>query len=136
MASCLNSALRALSRRQPNTWPSDRDRQVKDGALFCVTTRQTLLPWICSLSRPLTSTCSMLSSSSGWIGGSSSRSTLPQIRRLTNLASSLFRERAGWLALALRRLVGRHILGPVFVCLRFLIFLIAFLILRHGDPPN
>jgi hypothetical protein len=26
---------------------------------FCVTTRQTLLPWICSLSRPLASTRSM-----------------------------------------------------------------------------
>jgi hypothetical protein len=54
-----------------------------------------------------------------------------------NLASRLFRERAaGWLALALRRLVGRHIISLVFVCLRFLIFLIAFLSLRHGDPPN
>src|SRR3974390_2105711 len=44
-----------------NTWPSDRDRQVRDSALFCVTTRQTLLPWICSLSRPLASTRFMLS---------------------------------------------------------------------------
>ena len=52
--------------------------------------------------------------------------------------SGLFRERAaGRLALALRRLVGRHIgLRLVFVRLRFLIFLIAFLNLRHGDPPD
>src|SRR3974390_1132754 len=71
-----------------NTWPSDRNRQVRDGALFCVTTRQTLLPWICSLSRPLASTCSMLSSSSDWIGGSSSGSTLQQIRRLNGLHAS------------------------------------------------
>ena len=55
-----------------------------------------------------------------------------------NLASGLFRERAASrLALALRRLVGRHIgLGLGFVRLRFLIFLIAFLSLRHGDPPD
>jgi hypothetical protein len=51
-----------------------------------------------------------------------------------NLASGLFRERAaGRLALALRRLVGRQIgLSLGFVRLRFLIFLIAFLGLRHG----
>ena len=55
-----------------------------------------------------------------------------------NLVLGLFRERAaGRLALALRRLVGRHIgLRLVFVRLRFLIFLIAFLSLRHGDPPD
>jgi hypothetical protein len=53
-----------------------------------------------------------------------------------NLASGLFRERAaGWLALALRRLVSRHIgTRLVFVRLWFLIFLVAFLRLRHGDP--
>jgi hypothetical protein len=50
----------------------------------------------------------------------------------------LFREwAAGRLALALRRLVGRHVgLRLVFVRLRFLIFLIASLSLRHGDPPD
>src|SRR3974390_2155302 len=64
-----------------NTWPSDRDRQVRDGALFCVTTRQTLLPWTCSLSRVLVSTCSIPSSSSGWTGDSSSGSTLHSIQR-------------------------------------------------------
>ena len=54
------------------------------------------------------------------------------------LASGLFRERAaGRLALALRRFVGRHIgLRLVFVRLRFLIFLIASLSLRHGYPPD
>ena len=54
------------------------------------------------------------------------------------LVSSLFRERAaGRLALALRRFIGRHIgLRLVFVRLRFLIFLIAFLSLRHGNPPD
>jgi transposase len=55
-----------------------------------------------------------------------------------NLASGLFRERAaGRLALALRRLVRRHIgLRLVFIRLRFPIFLIAFLSLRHGDPSD
>ena len=38
-----------------------------------------------SLSRPLASTCSTFSSSSGWIGGRSSGSTLQQIRRLNGL---------------------------------------------------
>ena len=37
-----------------------RGRQVRDGAPSCGTTRQTSLPWICSLSRPLALTCSML----------------------------------------------------------------------------
>jgi hypothetical protein len=52
------------------------------------------------------------------------------------LESGLFRERAACrLALALRRLVGRHIgTGLVFVRFRLLIFLVAFLGLRHGDP--
>ena len=50
-------------------------------------------------------------------------------------SSDLFRElAAGRLSLALRRLVCRHTLRPIFVRLRLLIFLIAFLSLRHGDP--
>ena len=50
-------------------------------------------------------------------------------------ASGLFSEpAAGRLSQALRRFVGRHILRSIFVCLRFLIFLIAFLSLRHIDP--
>jgi hypothetical protein len=53
----------------------------------------------------------------------------------TCLASGLFSEpAAGRLSLALRYLVGRHTPNPIFVGLRFLIFLIAFLTLRHGDP--
>jgi hypothetical protein len=55
-----------------------------------------------------------------------------------NLASGLFRKRAaGRLALALRRLVGRHVgVRLAFVRLRFLISLVAFLRLRHGDPHD
>jgi len=50
-------------------------------------------------------------------------------------ASGLFSEpAAGRLSLALRRLVGRHTPNPIFVRLRFLIFLIAFLTLRHIHP--
>jgi hypothetical protein len=45
---------------------SGMDRQVRDGARFCATTRRTSPPWICLLSRPLASTCSMPSSSCGW----------------------------------------------------------------------
>jgi hypothetical protein len=53
----------------------------------------------------------------------------------SRLASGLFSEpTAGRLSLALRYLVGRHTPNPIFVGLRFLIFLIAFLTLRHGDP--
>src|SRR6202021_51036 len=52
---------------------------------------------------------------------------------LRAFASGLFSEpAAGRLPLALRRLVCRHTLNPIFVRLRFLIFLIAFLTLRHG----
>ena len=42
------------------------DRQVRGGAPSCATTRRTLPPWICSLSRPLASACSMPSLSFGW----------------------------------------------------------------------
>jgi hypothetical protein len=61
-----------------------------------------------------------------------------QASRYHDGQSGLFRERAaGRLALPLRRLVGRHTgLSLGFVRLRFLIFLIAFLSLRHGDPPD
>ena len=44
---------------------SDAGYQARDGAPFCVTTRRTLPPWICSLSRALASTCSMPWSSFG-----------------------------------------------------------------------
>jgi hypothetical protein len=62
----------------------------------------------------------------------------PRIRPLQpNLASGFSRERVeGRLALALRRLVSRHMgLRLVLVRFRFLFFLISFLSLRHGDPP-
>src|SRR5258705_8119379 len=45
---------------------------------FCGTTRRTLLPWICSLSRPLASTCSMPSSSSAWTAETWSGSMSPR----------------------------------------------------------
>ena len=58
----------------------------------------------------------------------------PQSRSRAAFASGLFSEpAAGRLPLALRRLVCRHILNPIFVRLRFLIFLIALLSLRHGN---
>src|SRR6266487_6133369 len=62
----------------------------------------------------------------------------PRTRPLQpNLASGLSRERVeGRLALALRRLVSRHMgLRLVLVRFRFLFFLFSFLSLRHGDPP-
>jgi hypothetical protein len=39
------------------------------GMAACVTTRQTLPPWTCSLFQLSLSTCSMPSSSSGWVAG-------------------------------------------------------------------
>src|SRR5262245_15893485 len=74
-ASCSSSALRSPSRRWPSTWSSDRGHQVRDGAPLCATTRRTSLPWTYSLSRALASTCSTLSSSSGWTEETSSGST-------------------------------------------------------------
>jgi hypothetical protein len=58
-ANCLSSGLRSRSRASPSTWSNDGDRQVRDGAQFCVTTRRILPPWTCSLPRLLASTCSM-----------------------------------------------------------------------------
>ena len=55
-ANCSSSGLRSRSRASPSTWSSDVGRQARDGAPFCVTTRRTLLPWTCSLPRPLAST--------------------------------------------------------------------------------
>src|SRR5229473_832871 len=37
------------------TWSSDEGRPARDGGPFCETTRRTLPPWICSLSRLLAS---------------------------------------------------------------------------------
>ena len=64
MVNCSSSDLQSLNQALPSTWQSGMDRQVRDGPPSCVTTRQTSLPWTCSLSRPLTLTCSMPSSSS------------------------------------------------------------------------
>src|SRR5271169_2296600 len=78
---CLSSAFGSRSRASPNTWSSDMDRHAGDGEPFCGTMRRTLLPWICSLSQPLASTCSMRSSSSVWtaeIWAYSWISSLPQ----------------------------------------------------------
>jgi len=50
-ANCSSSGLMSRNRASPNTWSSDADLQVRDGALSFETTRRTLLPWICSLSR-------------------------------------------------------------------------------------
>jgi len=36
----------------PSTWSNGEGRQTRDGGPSCVTTRRTLPPWICSLSRP------------------------------------------------------------------------------------
>src|SRR5476651_1069532 len=61
---------------------------VRDGAPFCGTTRRTLLPWICSLSRPLASTCSMRSSLSVWTAEIWSGSTSQQTQRLNGSHAS------------------------------------------------
>ncbi len=53
MANCSNSGLKSRSRASPSTWSSGAGRQVRGGARFCRTTRRTLLPWTCSLFRPL-----------------------------------------------------------------------------------
>src|SRR5215813_10903638 len=55
------------------------------GEPSCLTTRRTLPPWTCSLSRLSVSTCSMPSSSSGSTAETSSGSTSQQIRPLNGL---------------------------------------------------
>src|SRR6266566_3844520 len=71
------------SRPSPNTWPREVIHLVRAGAPSCVTMRRTSQPWICSLFRPLASTCSMPSSSSGWPAETSSGSTSQPIRPRT-----------------------------------------------------
>ena len=61
----LKLGLRSPSRALPSTWSGGVDRPARDGVPSCVITRRTSPPWTCSLSRPLASTCSMPSSSSG-----------------------------------------------------------------------
>src|SRR5450759_962733 len=84
----LKLGLMSRNRASPSTWSSDADLQVRDGAHFCGTTRRTLLPWICSLSRPLASTCSMRLSSSVWTAETWSGSTSQQTQRLNGLHAS------------------------------------------------
>ena len=84
----LKLGLRSRNRASPNTWSSDVGLQVRDGALFCATTRRILPPWICSLFQLLASTCSMLSSSSVWAAETWSGSTSQQTRRLNGSHAS------------------------------------------------
>jgi len=51
----LKLGLNWLHQASPSTWPSTEDRPTRGGGPFCETTRRTLPPWICSLSRPLAS---------------------------------------------------------------------------------
>jgi hypothetical protein len=85
MANCSSSALRSLSPASRSTWSSDTGRLPKDGAPSCVTTHPTSRPWTYSLPRPLVSTCSMPSSSSGWLAETSSGSTSHLIQPLNGL---------------------------------------------------
>src|SRR5271155_2485714 len=65
MANCSSSGLRSPSRALPSTWSSGIDCPARAGVPSCEITRRTSPPWICSLSRPLASTCSMPSLSFG-----------------------------------------------------------------------
>src|SRR6476469_11125500 len=85
MANCSSLGLRWRNRALPNTWSSGAGRPVRDGEPSCAITRRILPRWICSLSRLSVSTCSMPSSSSGWIAENSSGSTPRQIRRQNGL---------------------------------------------------
>jgi Integrase core domain len=53
----MESGSMSRSRVSPNTWSNGASRPARDGTPFCVTMRQILPPWTCSLSRPLASTC-------------------------------------------------------------------------------
>src|SRR3981189_2034213 len=69
----------------PSTWSNGGGRPARDGGPSCVTTRQTLPPWTCSLFQPSVSACSMPSSSSDSAAETSSGSTSQQIRRQNGL---------------------------------------------------
>jgi hypothetical protein len=58
-ANCSSSGLKSRSRASPSTWSNGGDRPARDGGPSCMTTRQTLPPWTCSLFQLLVSTCSM-----------------------------------------------------------------------------
>src|SRR5215475_5797293 len=79
-ANCSSSGLRSRSRASPSTWSNGGGHPARDGEPSCLTTRRTLPPWTCSLSRLSVSTCSMPSSSSGSTAETWSGSTSQQIR--------------------------------------------------------
>src|SRR4029079_4299484 len=80
MASCSSSALRSLSPASRSIWSSDAAHPPLGGAPSCVTMHPTSPPWICSLPRPLLSTCSMSLSSFDQSGDNLSGSTSHHIR--------------------------------------------------------
>src|SRR3984893_10479890 len=57
-AELLKLGLNWLNQASPGTWSSTKDHQTRSGGPFCETTRRTLPPWICSLSRQVASECS------------------------------------------------------------------------------
>jgi hypothetical protein len=84
-ANCSSSGLRSRSPASPSTWSNGGGRPARDGGPSCITTRQTLPPWTCSLFQLSVSTCSMPWSSSGSTAETSSGSTSQQIRRPNGL---------------------------------------------------
>jgi len=71
-ANCSSSGLSWLNQASPSTWSSTEDHPARSDGPFCETTRRTLPPWICSLSRPLASNCSTASRLYGLIADISS----------------------------------------------------------------
>src|ERR1700726_4363354 len=84
-ANCSSSGLRSRSRASPSTWSNGGGRPARDGGPSCITTRQTLPPWTCSLFQLSVSTCSMPSLSCGSIVGTSRGSTSQPIRQQSGL---------------------------------------------------
>src|SRR5258707_3189075 len=82
---CSSSGLGSRSRASPSTWSNGGGRPARDGGPSCITTRQTWLPWTCSLFQRSVLTCSMPSSSSGSTAETSSGSTSQQVRRRNGL---------------------------------------------------
>src|SRR5882672_5934631 len=79
------SGLRSPNQASPSIWSSGVDRRARNGEPSCVTTRLTLPPWICWLSQPLASTCSMRSSSSALTAESWSGSMSQQTQQRSGL---------------------------------------------------
>src|ERR1700681_3075108 len=72
-------------RASRSTWSNGGGRPARDGGPSCITTRQTLPPWTCSLFQLSGSTWSMPWSSSGSAAESSSGPTSQQIPRQNGL---------------------------------------------------